>query len=168
MWRTEAQERPHGAGVNIWDSDPVRLPCGEGSTSSVWIGRRAGDRRFSFTGSSRGCPRANADYELSRCVARADYEFRRGLDSSGTLPATARHPTFLPSPSGRGAGGEGSSSLICLACAWHGEVSGTPRFPIPPGGKEETTPSLHGNMNRPEPVELFGAVSVLPRMDAVA
>ena len=29
-------------------------------------------------------------------------------------------------------------------------------------------PSLHGNMQRPDPVELFGAVSVLPRMDAVA
>ena len=41
-------------------------------------------------------------------------------------------------------------------------------FPNSPGRKEETTPSFHGNMNRPDPVELFGAVSVLPRMDAVA
>ena len=78
-------------GVNIWDIDPARLPCGEGSTSSAWIGRRAGDRRFSFTGSSRDCPRAKADYELSRCAASADHEFRRGLDSSGMLSATARH-----------------------------------------------------------------------------
>ena len=35
--------------------------------------------------------RAKAAYELSRCAASADHEFRRGLDSSGMLPATARH-----------------------------------------------------------------------------
>ena len=33
-------------------------------------------------------------------------------------------------------------------------------FPNTPGGKVETTPSARGNTNRPEPVELFGAVSV--------
>ena len=36
------------------------------------------------------------------------------------------------------------------------------------GRKEETTPSARGNASWPDPVELFGAVSVLPRMDAVA
>src|ERR1019366_2191575 len=47
--------------------------------------------------------------------------------------------------------------------AW--PARGTERFlgrdvsKYPAGGKEETTPSFHGNMNRPEPVELFGAVS---------
>jgi hypothetical protein len=44
----------------------------------------------------------------------------------------------------------------------------TPRFQNSPGRKEETTPSARGNTSWPEPVELFGAVSVLPRMDAVA
>jgi len=29
----------------------------------------------------------------------------------------------------------GSSSPICLACPWHGEVSGTPRFQYPLEGK---------------------------------
>ena len=62
----------------------------------------------------------------------------------------------------------GSSSPLCLACPWHGEVSGTPRFQNSPGRKEETTPSARGNTSWPEPVELFGAVSVLPRMDTVA
>jgi hypothetical protein len=54
----------------------------------------------------------------------------------------------------------GSSSPTCLACPWHGEVSGTLRFPIPHGGKAETMPSARGNTSRPEPVERFGAVSV--------
>ena len=40
-------------------------------------------------------PTCRAIHELSRCVATADHEFRRGLDSSGTLPATARHPSGI-------------------------------------------------------------------------
>ena len=34
------------------------------------------------------------------------------------------------------------------------------KFPIPPEGGSETMPSLHGNVQRPDPVELFGAASV--------
>ena len=134
-------------GVNIWDIDPARLPCGEGSTSYCRIGRRVGDRRFSFTGSSRGCPRAKADYELSRCAARADHEFRRGLDSSGTLPATARHLSRIE-----------LADLLGLPVARRGFWDAA--FPNSPGGKEETTPSARGNTSRPEPVERVGAVSV--------
>ena len=36
-------------------------------------------------------PTCRAIHELSRCVATADHEFRRGLDSSGTLPAIPRY-----------------------------------------------------------------------------
>ena len=42
-------------------------------------------------------------------------EFDRGLDSARMFPAEAASPS-------------GSSSPLCLACPWHGEVSGTPRF----------------------------------------
>ena len=153
--RTEAQERTHGAGVNIWNTDPARLPCGEGSTSYAWIGPRprAGDRRFSFTGSTQGCPRANADYELSRCAASADHEFRRGLDSSGTLPAIHRYLSGIE-----------RADLLGLPVARRGFWDAT--FPNSPGRKEETTPSARGNTSRPEPVELFGAVSVILPMKA--
>jgi hypothetical protein len=140
-------ERTHGAGVNIWDTDPFRLPCGEGSTSSDWIGRRVGDRRFSFTGSSRGCPRAEP--------------FTNGADAL-RLPITSSVEVSIPRERSRllRVTFRGSSSPLCLACAWHGEVSGTLRFQNSLGRKEETRPSARGNASWPDPVELFGAVSV--------
>jgi hypothetical protein len=42
---------------------------------------------------------------------------------------------------------------------WHARGFWGATFPIPPVGKE-ALPSLHGNMQGPDPVELFGAASV--------
>jgi len=93
--------------------------------------------------------------ERSRCVAIVDHEFRRGLDSSGTLPAIARHLSRID-----------LAVLLGLPVAWRGFWDAA--FPNSLGRKEETTPSARGNASRPDPVELFGAVSVLLRADAVA
>jgi hypothetical protein len=44
--------------IQLFGGKDVPKGVRQGSTSHALIGRRVGDRRFSFTGSSRGCPRA--------------------------------------------------------------------------------------------------------------
>ena len=98
-------------------------------------------------------PTCRAADELSRCAATD--EFRRGLDSSGTLPAIARHLSRIE-----------LAALLGLRVARRGFWDAA--FPNSLGRKEETTPSARGNASWPDPGELFGAVLVLLRMDAVA
>src|SRR5271156_5493333 len=65
-----------------------------------------------------------ADFELSRCVAGCRCRVCRGLDSAANAPGE-KHATLRR-----------SSSLLCLACTWHGEVSGARCRPkIPPEGE---------------------------------
>jgi len=88
-----------------------------------------GDRGFRMRRSQPRLPTCRVALELSRCVA--DHEFVAVSIPRRTLPAKSTPPEFLPSPFGRGAGGEGSSLPFCLACTWHGEVSGALRLQIP-------------------------------------
>jgi hypothetical protein len=74
-------------------------------------------------------PMHRAVHELSRCAARADHEFRRGLDSSGTLPAIARHLSRIE-----------LAALLGLHVARRGFWDADSRIPLE--GKEKTPSSL--------------------------
>ena len=79
-------------GVNTWDAIPPGLRCGEGSTSSAWIGRRAGDRGFSNVKGPAEAARLQSRRLTEPMRIACRLRVRRGLDSARMLSAIDRHP----------------------------------------------------------------------------
>jgi len=130
--RTEAPRCDRIGVESISGTSIPQSPLRRSSTSYCRIGRRVGDRQVFFHRTSRGCPRAKADDELSRIALREPItsSARRGPLILGERSRQTAAVTF-----------EDRSSPTCLACPWHGEVCWERRvLPFPLEGKEETTP----------------------------